>query len=105
MGYTFYDLFAIKYKTMTISFDTLPEAVNLIHTRLDKIEQMLILQTNKEEQEEFIDAQAAAKFLKLTLSTIYSKVYKKQVPYYKQGKRLYFSKKDLREYLEKGKVG
>jgi len=90
---------------MTISFNTLPEAVNLIHKRLDKIEQMLILQTNKEEQEEFIDAQATAKFLKLTLSTIYTKVHKKQLPYYKQGKRLYFSKQDLREYLERGKVG
>ena len=89
---------------MTISFDTLPDAVQALSEKLSRIEQMLILQTNQEEQEEFIDAQAAAKFLKLTLSTIYTKVHKKQLPYYKQGKRLYFSKQDLREYLERGKV-
>ena len=48
--------------------------------------------------------QEAGNFLKLSVPTIYSKVSRKELPYMKRGKRLYFSKTDLMEFLKSGRV-
>lgn len=56
-----------------------------------------------EQPEQFLTIQQAAAFLCLSVPTIYSKVSKRELPYMKQGKRLYFSKSELSEYLKSGK--
>ena len=38
--------------------------------------------------------------LTLSVNTIYSKVHNKQITYYKQGKRLYFSRSDLTKWID-----
>jgi excisionase family DNA binding protein len=43
-----------------------------------------------------------SKYLKLAKPTIYSKVNNRTIPYIKRGKRLYFSRKSIIEYLEEG---
>lgn len=55
--------------------------------------------------EEFLSAKQAASFLKLKLNTIYSKVEKGELPFYRIGKRkLLFSKKELEQHVLKRKV-
>jgi excisionase family DNA binding protein len=57
--------------------------------------------------EDFLSAEEAAKFLKIELSTLYSKVSKRDLPSYRSGKRkLLFSKKELEDYItqRKGKT-
>ncbi|WP_374756665.1 helix-turn-helix domain-containing protein [Dyadobacter luticola] len=44
----------------------------------------------------------AAKFLSLSTSTIYSKVCKMQIPVHKKGKRLYFERRELSEWIRGG---
>jgi excisionase family DNA binding protein len=41
----------------------------------------------------------AAKFLNLAIPTVYGKVSKKEIPFHKSGKRLYFVKKELRDHI------
>jgi len=50
-----------------------------------------------------ISIQDAAQFLGLTVPTMYSKVSKGEVPVTKRGKRLYFFRSELLEYLKGGR--
>jgi excisionase family DNA binding protein len=57
------------------------------------------LQPNQK-KEDIMDIQGAMGFLGLKKSTIYSKVNRKELPYMKIGKRLYFSRNELEGYLK-----
>jgi DNA binding domain, excisionase family len=58
---------------------------------------------NTEQPEQFLTIQQAAAFLNLSVATMYSKVSRSEIPVMKRGKRLYFSLKELTEYLRNGK--
>ena len=77
-----------------------------IHTE-DVLNILMGLKKNLEQlstpqEKDFISAKEAAEFLDLRLPTIYSKVCRKELPYMKRGKRLYFSKKQLIEFYQDG---
>ena len=83
----------------------------VIEERLSNIES-LILDLKKQPQqaepiqppEKLLTIQEAAKFLNLTVPTIYSKVSKGELPVMKRSKRLYFSSIELMEYLKDGRI-
>ena len=82
-----------------------------IDNRLSKIENLILdlKQTFKpieksNQSEELLTISETAKFLSLTVATIYSKVSRKELPYMKRGKRLYFSRQELIEYLKQGRI-
>ena len=56
----------------------------------------------KEPEDDLMNVQEVAAFLRLAMPTIYSKVKMGELPYKKRGKRLYFSRKEIREYLDEG---
>lgn len=56
-----------------------------------------------EKTEQLLTIQEAAKFLNLTVPTIYSKVSKGELPFMKRGKRLHFSSTELMQYLKDGR--
>ncbi|GAA4339622.1 hypothetical protein GCM10023149_50430 [Mucilaginibacter gynuensis] len=87
-----------------ITFEHVPAAIEQINCRLDKIEQLLDkLVHGKETEDILLTVQEAAAFLNLTVPTLYSKVSRMEIAVHKPGKRLYFHKKDLIEYLSTGK--
>ncbi|MBN1988734.1 MAG: helix-turn-helix domain-containing protein [Bacteroidales bacterium] len=53
--------------------------------------------------DQLLTIQQAADFLHLSVPTLYSKTSKRELPCMKQGKRLYFSQKELVEYLKQGR--
>jgi len=55
------------------------------------------------DETEFIGAKEVSGLLKFTLSTLYTKFCKGEVPAFKKGNRLYFSRSDLIEWIENGK--
>lgn len=57
----------------------------------------------KEEDMELLNVEQAAALLKLAVPTIYGKVCRKEIPFNKKGKRLYFSKQELIEWIKSGK--
>jgi len=82
----------------------------VIETRLSNIENLILDLKHKPQNVEFNDQpeqlltiQEAAKFLKLTVPTIYSKVSKGELPVMKRSKRLYFSSIQLMEYVKEGR--
>ncbi|MEO7490940.1 MAG: helix-turn-helix domain-containing protein [Ferruginibacter sp.] len=82
----------------------------IILNRLDRLERLLInrqdvhAQPAVVESDEFLNVKDCAAFLKLSVPTIYSKVSLKELPVNKKGNRLYFSKKELTDYLKNGRV-
>src|SRR5690554_1525220 len=56
-----------------------------------------------EQAEQLLTIQEAAEFLSLAVPTMYSKVSKGELPVMKQGKRLYFSRTELLDYLKEGR--
>ena len=53
--------------------------------------------------EQLLTIQQAAEFLSLSVPTLYTKVSKGELPVMKQGKRLYFSRTELLDYLKDGR--
>lgn len=60
-------------------------------------------QPTTDQPEQLLTIQEAAEFLSLTVPTIYSKVSKGELPVMKRGKRLYFSRTELMEYIKEGR--
>jgi excisionase family DNA binding protein len=60
-------------------------------------------QPTTDQPEQLLTIQEAAKFLSLTVPTMYSKVSKGELPVMKRSKRLYFSRTELLEYLKQGR--
>lgn len=48
--------------------------------------------------------EGAAKMMNKTKATIYAMTHRNEIPHYKRGNRLYFSKKEIQEYLKAGRV-
>lgn len=89
-----------------LTFENLPTQVSKLSLKLDNIEKLLLQQTDKptEPQDKFLTIQQASKFLNLTVPTIYSKVSRRQIPFMKRGKRLYFSQLELIDYVKSGRI-
>ncbi|MGZ4055311.1 MAG: helix-turn-helix domain-containing protein [Bacteroidia bacterium] len=79
---------------------TVNNAVNTVIKELKK----LSLKEVPTNDEDFLSAEQTALFLKIKLSTLYSKVEKGELPHYRSGKRkLLFSKKELEAFVSSRK--
>ncbi|QPH38685.1 helix-turn-helix domain-containing protein [Pedobacter endophyticus] len=89
---------------MRFTFEQLPEEVAKIHDKLDRISKLLSPKEISTEVPEnnLLNIQQAAQYLSLAVNTIYSKVSRKEIPYIKKGKRLYFFKDQLADWVESG---
>jgi excisionase family DNA binding protein len=85
------------------TFDQLPQAMRLLHEKMDRLELLLAQQHSPQDADTIFNVTKAAAFLHLSVSTLYVKVCRREVPYNKQGKRLYFYKSELDEWVRKGR--
>ena len=58
---------------------------------------------NKEEEEIFMDVERVAKLLQLSKQTIYGLVNQKKIPFHKRGKKLYFLKTEIINWVVAGR--
>jgi len=82
----------------------------VIETRLNSIETLLLDLKNQPkeqgvqpQQDELLTVQDTAKFLSLSVPTIYGLISKGELPVMKRSKRCYFSKVELINYLKQGR--
>ena len=87
-----------------MTFDQLPEAVTELTRKVDELYKVIKNVQPQETVDQFLTVDETAKFLNLSVPTIYSKVSRRELPYMKRGKRLYFARKDLETYLQGGRV-
>ncbi|RKR84406.1 AlpA family transcriptional regulator [Mucilaginibacter gracilis] len=88
----------------SLTFDQLPQAVSKLQDKLNDIEKLLLENHSQPaEHDELLNIKDTAKFLNLSVPTIYSKVCRKEIPVNKQGKRLYFYKSELVNWIKSGR--
>ncbi len=81
----------------------------MIYQRLEKIESVVVelnarkANYNQATPDKFANITEAAEILELAKSTVYNLVSAGKIPYMKKSKRLYFSRKELLDYIETGK--
>lgn len=82
----------------------------ILEARLSNIENLLLdLKHNSKEPilqreaEELLTVKQAAELLKLSVPTIYAYVQRQEIPVSKRGKRLYFSKQELLDWVKEGR--
>lgn len=90
---------------MEITFEQLPRAVNHLQKTVNDIKQLLLEKSNEPqiEADELLTVQDTAKFLTLSVPTIYGLISKGKLPVMKRSKRCYFSKVELINYLKQGR--
>lgn len=87
------------------TFDQIPKMMNKLYEKMDRIERMLSAFPQVQlRNDELLSIAEASQLLKLAIPTIYSKVSRNEIPVNKQGKRLYFYKSELIEWIRSGRV-
>lgn len=72
---------------------------------LERIETMVEnLSPENLSEDNLLTVDQTSKLVKLSVSTIYSKVSRKEIPAFKIGKRLYFSKDEITAWIKSGKI-
>lgn len=87
-------------------FEDLPIILGSIEARLENIEKILekVSSGKTEFENDLVTIEEASSFLKLSVATVYSKVCRNELPFNKNGKRLYFFKSELMEWIKAGRV-
>jgi excisionase family DNA binding protein len=76
-----------------------------IHNKLEHLEKLIMrISIVEENKDEILNIQEVSKLLNLSVSTIYSKVCKREIPVNKQGKRIYFYRHELMKWIKSGRV-
>ena len=89
-------------QAVTITEITPPELESLIEKAISRV--LSTQQTPAEkEPDQLLTVPDAAKFLSLSVPTIYGLISKGELPVMKRSKRCYFSKADLLNYLKQGR--
>ena len=73
---------------------------------LDKVVRRVLLLTNDAqatETPEYLDLAQAAKFLRMSESSLYTHTSQRRVPFIKRGRRLHFKRSDLQTWLDGGR--
>lgn len=88
-----------------LTFNDLPTAVTRLTNEVSELKSLLLkkAEASTTETEQLLTIKEASDFLKLSVPTLYSKVSRNELPYMKQGKRLYFSSTELMEYVKQGR--
>lgn len=86
------------------NFNELPEVVRQLFEKVERIESMLAqFEPKCEEENELLNIEEAAAFLKVSVAAIYTKVSRKEIPVSKPGRRLYFNKSELKDWIRQSK--
>lgn len=90
---------------MEMTFEQLPKAVTNLQETVNDIKRLLLEKSiePQPQTDELLTVQDTAKFLSLSVPTIYGLISKGELPVMKRSKRCYFSKVELINYLKDGK--
>lgn len=88
---------------MNNPFETIDARLSNIETLLLDIKHTPKDTGNHHEADELLTVQDTAKFLSLSVPTIYGLTQSAEIPVCKRGKRLYFSKQELTNWIKAGR--
>ena len=88
-----------------VTFDNLPQAVESLTRDIRELKALVAktVHSEKKEEDKLMTIQQAAELLNLAVPTLYGLVYRSAIPYYKRNKRLYFSQKEILDWIRSGR--
>ena len=84
-------------------FEIIEQRLNNIENQLSELLKMAKAPTLKEATEEIMTVEQLSDYLTIARQTIYEKCSKKEIPYFKAGKRLYFKKSVINDWINSGR--
>ncbi|MEX2592483.1 MAG: helix-turn-helix domain-containing protein [Anditalea sp.] len=84
-------------------FDLLNNRLDQIYNKLDEMQKIRQKKEYDHDPNEILNVKQAAELLNLSIYSIYAKTSRKDIPFSKRGRHLYFFKADLINWLKKGK--
>jgi excisionase family DNA binding protein len=86
-------------------FDRLPEVIRQLFEKVELLEEMILkLQSEQQHDAQLLTINQAAEYLNVTVAALYSMTSRRLVPFNKPGKRVYFLKSDLDQWIKSAKV-
>lgn len=89
---------------MTNPFEILESRLIRIENLLAELRQDIRSQKSTVDSDDLLTIDQISKQLNLAVQTIYGLVSRREIPVYKRGKRLYFSKKEILEWVKAGRI-
>ncbi len=91
---------------MELKFEDLPHATSMILEKLERIENLLLGNSDKPiiHSDKPLTITEAAEFLGVSKSAMYKFTCSHLIPYFKPGKKVYFLKKDLMDYAMQNRI-
>ena len=88
-----------------ITFNDLPQAVTQLYNKLERIERLLESQSNvaQIDGDKLLTIREASEIIHLSVPTIYGLVQRREIPVSKKGKRLYFTRQELTQWIKTGR--
>lgn len=88
-----------------LTFEEFLEKAPLIYEKLNSIENILLTMGPQDgpKEDELLTMDQTSQLTNLRVSTLYGLVSRRAIPVYKRGKRLYFSKFELTDWLKEGR--
>ncbi len=90
-------------ESITIKEITPAELQTLVEQSIRKVLSEPKSEIELRETDELLTISEAASLLKLSVPTIYGYVHRSEIPVSKRGKRLYFSKQELLDWIKEGR--
>ena len=84
-------------------FEIIEQRLKNIENQLSELVRMAKAPILKEVTEEIMTVEQLSDYLTITRQTIYEKCSKKEIPYFKAGKRLYFKKSVINDWINSGR--
>jgi excisionase family DNA binding protein len=93
------------YFMSQFNFNDLPLAVSQLHDKVNNIERLLLERSTDphSESDQLLTIQQAGDLISLSVPTIYGLVSRSEIPVNKMGKRLYFSRQELIDWIKSGR--
>ncbi len=91
---------------MEVNFNSLPEAVSLLFRKVENIEKLLLSQSSNPKssgEEQLMTIEQASSLLNLAKPTLYGFTQRNLIPFCKKGRRVYFSKAELLDWVQQGR--
>ncbi len=94
----------LKYRIMENPFGIIVEKITAIEMRLETIERLLNYTDEKLHYSEIMSLKQLCNYCDFTKSFVYKQTSTREIPHYKKGKRLFFKRTEIDEWLLKNKV-
>lgn len=92
-----------------LTFEQLPEAVGLLLEKINRIETLLNNlkfdgEINTAIGHELLTAKQTSEFLDISMSSLYKKTMNREIPFYRNGTKLYFKKEEVLAWVFSNRI-